>query len=81
MYILIKSSLIFPFTSGCVCVIEPASSEHRAEEKEYLNQCPWKRRVPAELQESCDFNTQGKHKLEFFGDGLWTYIYITLQFL
>lgn len=36
MYILIKSSVIFQFTTGFVCIIQPVSSEHWAEGKEYL---------------------------------------------
>lgn len=57
MYILIKFTLIFQFTTGFVCVIQPVSSEYWAEEKEYLNQCLQKKRAPAEFQESCGFNT------------------------
>lgn len=36
MYILIKSSVIFQFTTGFVYIIQPVSSEHWAEGKEYL---------------------------------------------
>lgn len=55
MYILIKSTLIFQFTTGFVCVIQPVSSEYGAEEKECLNRCLQKKCAPAEFQESCDF--------------------------
>lgn len=48
MYILIKSSLIFQFTIGFVCIIQPVSPEYWVEEKEHLNHGLWKKLVPAE---------------------------------
>lgn len=62
MYILIKFSLIFQFTIGFVCIIQPVSPEYWVEDKEHLNQGPWKKLVPAEFQESCGFNAGGNMK-------------------